>query len=263
VPAGSLDALGSLVSPTTADAALGPTSAPDTGSADRPSAGGDAAAPGGAGDVRPPGDVRADAGGGETGAPISAALPAPWIATEVGVLRTRGVATFADGEFTLTAHTTESVDTKRQSTPDSMHFVHAPLEGDGSLVARVARWTNNSGWSGVCVQMRASESPLAQKAQLCGRHGGSPYVRFFVRQSESDSAAGQQSLEGISAPPFWMKIERKGQRFTGYHSRDGKTWRMVDFVDLSPGSRVLAGMSVTNEYDPITGVFSDVQITNP
>ena len=47
-------------------------------------------------------------------------------------------------------------------------------------------------------------------------------------------------------PPYWVKIERAGGSFTGYHSADGKTWSTVGTTLIEMADPVLIGIAVTS-----------------
>src|SRR5581483_953403 len=69
-----------------------------------------------------------------------AALPYPWISTGIGANSSGGMATHASGEFLVTGPGSSLT-----GTADSFQFTYQPLNGDGTLIARVAQTQNANG----------------------------------------------------------------------------------------------------------------------
>jgi len=73
--------------------------------------------------------------------------------------------------------------------------------------------------------------------------------------------------------PYWVKLVRQGNEFTGYHSPDGVAWTMKDPsgaesdainpVTIEMDSNVYIGLAVTSHQANVmcTSVFSDVSTT--
>jgi len=72
---------------------------------------------------------------------------------------------------------------------------------------------------------------------------------IFRRRSSDDCNAGcdttSTSVSSISAP-YWVKLVRSGNTFSGYRSSDGVNWQLVDTATISMSSNVYVGLAVTN-----------------
>jgi ABC-2 family transporter protein len=122
---------------------------------------------------------------------------------------------------------------------DELHFVHQPLSGDGSIVARVVSQEDSHEWAkaGVMVKERLEV--------------GTPYAALLVTPDHGvrlqwdfgNDVAGSER----GAPPRWLRLTRSGDVLTGYESSDGTNWDEVGEVDLDDlASTVEVGIFVTS-----------------
>jgi len=93
--------------------------------------------------------------------------------------------------------------------------------------------------------------------------------------SKSADCLSAHSSTGAISLPFWVKLERQGNRFTSYHSVDGINWiRQSDTENTGPDAspnpqtirmppRVYVGLALTSHAPDIvtTATFSGVRIT--
>jgi ABC-type transport system involved in multi-copper enzyme maturation permease subunit len=118
---------------------------------------------------------------------------------------------------------------------DAGSYVHRPLTGDGSLIARVATQERNDPWAKAGLMMRVSAQP------------GSSYAALMITPGHGVRLQSNfvTDLPGsMSGAPQWLKLTRTGDSVTGYESPDGTSWSKVGTVQLE-------GMGPTVE----TGVF--------
>ncbi len=153
------------------------------------------------------------------------------------------------------------------STADGFGFAHIPFSGDGSITARVASVTGNANdgnWTKVGVMFRES---LASN---------SAFVSEYVLRTESTSGNTFQyrpstGVDGISTgsgdqnPPYWVRLDRSGNTFTGYRSPDGITWTQHGTATVNMATDILVGLAVTahSATSLSTGVFDNISITPP
>ena len=72
----------------------------------------------------------------------------------------------------------------------------------------------------------------------------------------------QSQNSGLRAP-YWVKLVRTGNTFTGYHSADGTTWTSMGSVTVSMAANVHIGLGVTSKKDGTlcTATFDNVTAT--
>jgi hypothetical protein len=107
--------------------------------------------------------------------------------------------------------------------------------------------------------MRNDLTPGSTNAlcSLDGSHG----QRFSVRTAENGASTRSGNLK--TTQPYWFKMTRSGNTFTGYSSPDGVTWTQVGATATIPmNTTIYAGIAVTsnNESSPITTGFDSLGV---
>ena len=95
---------------------------------------------------------------------------------------------------------------------DQFHFVHQPLTGDGTVIARVTSQDDSHPWAMAGVMIKASTA------------AGAPYAAMMLtpgtvrgcRPTSSTDLAGS-----ASTAPRWLRLTRIGTTVTGSESVDG------------------------------------------
>ena len=107
---------------------------------------------------------------------------------------------------------------------DDFHFVHQPLTGDGTIVARVVSQEDSHEWAkaGVMVKERLEVGAPYAAVLVTPDHGVRMQWDF-----EQDVAGSENG-----AAPRWLRLTRSGDVVTGYESADGTNWQEVGEVDL-------------------------------
>lgn len=147
-------------------------------------------------------------------------------------------------------------------TADGFQFYYQQLVGDGTVVARLTSMPTGTGisaWTKAGVMMRNDLTPGSMNAlcSLDGTHG----QRFSVRTAENGTSA--RSGNKTTTQPYWFKVTRAGNTFTGYSSADGVNWTQVGAATTIPmNTTIYAGIAVTsnNESSPITTGFDSLGV---
>ncbi|MGH9230489.1 MAG: ABC transporter permease subunit [Acidimicrobiales bacterium] len=122
---------------------------------------------------------------------------------------------------------------------DEFHFVHQPLTGDGSIVARVVSQRDSHEWAKAGVMVK-------ERLEL-----GAPYAAVLVTPDHGvrmqwgfeHDVAGSEG----GAAPRWLRLTRAGDVVTGYESADATNWQRVGEVKLvGPPSTVEVGLFVAS-----------------
>ena len=167
----------------------------------------------------------------------------------------------------ITGHPFIPIGPDGEAVTDNLYFVHQPLDGDGSITARVTSLTANdvSGpgpggpggpggplpastvgavqpWTkaGLIIKANTSQGSVYAAIMVTGRHG----VRMQYNYT-GDIAGPAWTVSAASSQ--WLRLTRTGDMITGSASSDGNTWTTVGTVRLSglPTS-VPTGMFVTS-----------------
>jgi phosphatidylserine/phosphatidylglycerophosphate/cardiolipin synthase-like enzyme/regulation of enolase protein 1 (concanavalin A-like superfamily) len=181
-------------------------------------------------------------------------LPSPWVDADVGAVGASGSASFADPTFTVTGAGDDV-----WGTADAFHFVYQTLDGDGTIVARVASVQNTAAWAKAGVMIRSSLSAgSAQAFMLVSAGKGVAFQRRLSNGATSLSTAGS-----ASTAPRWVKLTRSGDTIRAYESSNGTSWTQVGSNTFSMPGSVLIGLAVSSHVSGVTctTTFDGVSVT--
>lgn len=131
---------------------------------------------------------------------------------------------------------------------DSCTYTHQSLNGDGQIVARVGRTEHTGEDAFAGVMMR--ENTGANSRHISITIDGTGQLQTRVRANPGDFVGGGlvQNIGAYYEHPYpqWLKIERRGNTFTGYKSPDGIVWTQIISQTISMSSGALAGLVTTS-----------------
>lgn len=147
-------------------------------------------------------------------------------------------------------------------TSDKFRFVHEPWTGDGRIIARVTAVENTHAWAKAGIMFRESTDPDSKNVDLI--LSATNGTQFLYRTTTGGSTSYNVVVSGISAP-YWLRLERHGNTFTGWQSPDGLAWFLTDATTFSMNSVARVGLAVTahNDADLNTSTFDNVSLVNP
>jgi hypothetical protein len=177
----------------------------------------------------------------ETG--MAAGLPAPWLADGPGS------AMFDGSVFTLEA-------------ADRVQLAYRPFQGDGAITARfVPQVSAQSSRMGVAMRAGpAADGPqvallLAPSFSSADRERPDWHASMVQDDREigvSPSLGAPYVAWGRLMQPYWLKLERSGNRFTGFTSADGESWTKVAETTAELPSRSFAGLAASSSQAKVT-----------
>jgi regulation of enolase protein 1 (concanavalin A-like superfamily) len=146
---------------------------------------------------------------------------------------------------------------------ESGRFIYRTLTGDSVLTARVTAPNNQT----AALMVRASNSTGSRMVAVRFTNNSSEGAKFWARDSEGwpiTQITLPSASNGIQAP-YWARITRSGNSFTGEVSPDGVTWTAL-------GSYTVTGMPATARWGFFQGVdqyaaprwatFSQISVSN-
>jgi regulation of enolase protein 1 (concanavalin A-like superfamily) len=170
-------------------------------------------------------------GGGGSG------LPSGWVDGDVGAVGVGGSAAFAGGTFTVKGSGADI-----GGTADAFNYVHQTLTGDGSLIAHVTGLGNTNPKAQAGVMIRETLDPGSRFADMLITPGNGASFQGRVQVGSSNFNDGGTPV----TEPYWLKISRSGNTFTGMVSADGTTWRAMGTAVIPMANSVLIGLAVTS-----------------
>ena len=182
-------------------------------------------------------------------------IPSPWQQTDIGAVNMPGYAGFDNGSSVFTS---EAAGADVWGSADAFHYIFQPMSGDGTIVARVASVQNTNQWTKAGVMIRESLAPGATNAFM------------FLASSKGLNFQGRTATNGATATiagpikpaPYWVRLDRAGNTFTGYRSSDGATWTQLGTYTIPMAANVLVGLALTSHNIDATAVatFDNVKV---
>ncbi|MEM6326306.1 MAG: PQQ-dependent sugar dehydrogenase [Bacteroidota bacterium] len=169
---------------------------------------------------------------------VSTSTPDPgtWAATDIGDPAGNGSLSFDGDALVVTGGGDVWGDR------DNFHFVSRTLDGDGTVIARVASLTGSSDWIKGGLVIRASSAPGAPYAGVFVSKLG---THFQFRTAANGPSAGPVDLWGDTAPR-WIRLDRSGTTVAAFVSSDGQSWSPVGTADVAALQGALpAGLAVS------------------
>ena len=191
-------------------------------------------------------------------APVRPALPAPFVAADIGAVGRPGfVALSSSNSFRLNGAGGPS------SGSDALYYVYQPLPGNGEIVARLnALQKFDSTRAGLMI--RESLAPNARYVAITSNPSetsGGESVDFQVRDVVGTRRRGLATVP--QRHPAWMKLRRTGNTFESFVSGDGNLWTPVGSFLLALPASLFIGVSVNSAQTGIwaTADFDNVRVT--
>jgi aryl-phospho-beta-D-glucosidase BglC (GH1 family) len=206
------------------------------------------------GAVYDPDNVTALTGGPALPPPDSGPLPPvplPWMTQDIGTVGLSGTAGFTNSVFTLVGAGGDI-----QGTADAFRSVYVTATGDCTIIARVVSVQNIDPWSKAGVMIRQSLDAGAANAFVAVTPGNGVTWQY---RSSAGGNTGYNNTGSLNAP-YWVKLVRSGNTFTGYRSPDGVTWTPQGTNTFTMTSTVYVSLALTSHYSSslCTATFDNV-----
>jgi len=166
-----------------------------------------------------------------------------------------GSANYANGTFTVAGAGQGTFFT----ASDGFHFVHQPLSGDGTMVARVVSLQGSSA-AQAGIMIRETLDPGANHVFLFDYSSSS-----YLTERTATGANSTYQYLGSAALPYWIKLARSGNVFTLYGSLDGLNWAQLGTSQtVSMAQNVYVGLAVSNRTTSAlaTATFDSVSVSS-
>ncbi len=165
-------------------------------------------------------------------------LPDDWKHLDIGAVAEKGGATHDGGVFTLQG----TLDT--WGTNDGFHFVWQAWRGDGQIVARVLTVKNTAGHAKAGVMFRESLAADARHAQACVTPVDG--TQFLARTGTGGKTTSAKTGADPGKLPYWVKLVRAGDTFSGFESADGTQWRLIGSTSVAMSAQVYVGLTTSS-----------------
>ena len=164
-------------------------------------------------------------------------LPKGWSHSDIGDVTLPGDAGYVNREFNLIASGGDI-----WGHADAFHFAYTTLTGDGEIVARVKTLQFTDPWAKAGVMFRADLQPGAKHVLMAvTAEGNSTFQERLAAKDRCDAVTGPKAKI-----PYWVKLVRSGNIFTGYISPDGQNWQPVGSSTNAMPDKIYVGLALTS-----------------
>jgi glucuronoarabinoxylan endo-1,4-beta-xylanase len=181
-------------------------------------------------------------------------LTSPWQSQDIGFATNQSRALYNDGVFSVTGSGADI-----QSTADAFRFAWLTVSGNCTLIARVTGLQDIDPWSKAGVMIRDSVAANGANAFVGVTPGNG--VTWQYRSADGGGTT-YNNTTGPSAP-YWVKLVRSGNTFTGYCSANGTTWTQQGTATFTIGASALVGLAVTSHNPSYVCTATFDNVTEP
>lgn len=195
-----------------------------------------------------------------------AGLPSPWSQPDIGTPEVRGFTRFDGSTFTLEAGGSDIGGKSNQ-----FQFAYLPLSSNGAIVARYVPQTPSQ-FAKMGLMMRESESPESAMVALLITPEATtdievPQWRLELLVRSGGGVAISTAIgPALEAPfvtwgrlmaPFYLRLNREGNKFTGSFSADGSKWTEIGSTSMNTGPELVGGLAACSRIKVSTTVMFD------
>ena len=186
----------------------------------------------------------------------------PWQAKDIGNVGIPGHTQLGADSKTLTVKSAGDVD----GAADAFHYAYQKQDGNGEMIAKVEQVTGTDDNAEAGVMIRESLDPSSKMVFV-----SIPYVKMgkkgvMISRSSTGGNTARIEPDTFISTPYWIKLVRLGDNFTGLISDDATNWQKIGTVTISMADDVFYGLAADaskadneiNKYN--TSQFSGVEI---
>ena len=143
---------------------------------------------------------------------------------------------------------------------DRGHMIYKQASGDGAIIAKLENYDHVQGFSMAGVMIRESLEDGSKFATMMMMSDPGPIVRDRIATS---GAVNQKPYNKTGEKaPYWVKLERNGNTFSGSISPDGINYTLIRTVNVSMNKTIYVGLAATSHNNLASGIysFSNVQL---
>jgi regulation of enolase protein 1 (concanavalin A-like superfamily) len=172
--------------------------------------------------------------------PLGRKLTDDWFASTIGPRHQSDKTEHKDGVFKLTDQGSDI-----WGRSDKANFVMRPVQGDFDLSVRVINPGKGHEWikAGLMARPATNGDQMNVAAMISANHIATHQRRTNNGEDTFSTKIPDQAF------PHWLKIERRGNKFTTFHSVDGQTWQEIANDTIKMHNHVLIGLVLTS-HDP-------------
>lgn len=158
---------------------------------------------------------------------------------------------------------------------DEFHFLYTEINGDFDIRGRLSGLTSADPYTKAGFMARESLDESARHAYFqvfpdnSPRNNNNGGFEYQFRLEDAGEMKAIYPSTSTGEPPFpvafpntWLRLERRGNQFSGYASADGLDWKTYSSFEQSMSNTAFVGLAVTSHNAERLAVakFRDVAI---
>src|SRR3954466_273579 len=142
-------------------------------------------------------------------------------------------------------------------TADEFHSVYFTLDGDMQLIAEVTGIDFTDSWAKGGLMARETLDANSRNVMVFVSPAG--HVGLQGRLATGGTTDYTPGVQPVGFP-YWLKLVRSGNTFSGYQSADGNNWTLIGTATVTLPSTLYVGLAVTAHHDGMlcTATFDNV-----
>ena len=141
---------------------------------------------------------------------------------------------------------------------DDFYYVYKPIKGDATIITQVLSVEYTQAWAKGAVMFRETLDTGSKNVAL--DYSAHEHVALQWRP-----VADERSYywgRNVGTGPVWLKLERKGDLFTGHYSLDGVNWQLTSSKTIEMSEDIYVGLAASPHVTTANNqvVFSDLQV---
>jgi hypothetical protein len=170
---------------------------------------------------------------------VGGPLPAPWSDQDIGAVGRTGEGSFFGGTFIERASGADI-----GGSADAFHYIYQPLNGNGTIIARIATQKNSDPSAKAGLMIRET---LTAGSKYAGVVITPSTSIIFQRRTKTNGTTAITTATGTQfVVPYWLKLTRIGNSLASFYSSDGVNWTSAGSTNVTMGVSVFIGLAVTS-----------------
>ena len=165
----------------------------------------------------------------------------PFLSADIGNPAVSGGLSCNNGQYIIKASGNDI-----WNNSDNFHYAYQKITGDCEIISRVTSLEDSHEWAKGGIMIRESLSGHSKNAFMYVSSGNG--TSFQWRPNTGSSTQSMNQEDGVKAP-YWIRLVRNGDEFTGYKSADGSQWVKIGNASVSMPGQVYIGLAVTSHSD--------------
>lgn len=188
----------------------------------------------------------------------SSTLPEQWQNQDIGDVSEAGNAGVFNDAFYIEG-SGEASGHVYYNDADELHFVYKKLSGDMEIIAHLLTHTYTHEWGKTGVMIRETLDDKSKYAMVGVTNTASPVLYRREKTGERSNLHNWLPRTGYN----WLKLTRIGDTFSGFKSKDGKTWiELEENAIIQMADTVYIGLGITSNVDGVisNATFDSVKV---